>query len=50
MSLAAGCIGTVMTGIDVLAKFGKKLAIGATGALGVFVIVYFFLPAMTQGR
>jgi len=35
--------------IDVRAKFGERLAIGATGALGVFVIVYFFLPAMTRG-
>lgn len=51
MSLAAGGVATVMTGmIDVRAKFGKRLAIGATGALGVFVIVYFFLPAMTKGR
>jgi hypothetical protein len=51
MSLAAGGVATVMTGmIDVRARFGKRLAIGATGALGVFVIVYFFLPAMTQGQ
>jgi hypothetical protein len=48
MALAAGGVATVMTGmIDVRASFGKKLAIGATGALAVFVIVYFFLPAMT---
>ncbi|MCI0660323.1 MAG: hypothetical protein L0220_04545 [Acidobacteria bacterium] len=47
MSLAAGGVATVMTGmIDVRASFGKKLAIGATGALAVFVIVFFFLPAM----
>jgi hypothetical protein len=50
MALAAGGVATVMTGmIDVRASFGKKLAIGATGALAVFVIVYFFLPAMTSG-
>jgi VIT1/CCC1 family predicted Fe2+/Mn2+ transporter len=48
LALAAGGIATVMTGmIDVRASFGKKLAIGATGALAVFVIVFFFLPAMT---
>lgn len=51
MALAAGGVATVMTGmIDVRASFGKKLAIGATGALAVFVIVYFFLPAMTSGH
>jgi VIT1/CCC1 family predicted Fe2+/Mn2+ transporter len=49
MALAAGGVATVMSGmIDVRAKLGKRLAIGATGALGVLVIVYFFLPAMTQ--
>jgi hypothetical protein len=37
-----------MTGmIDVRVSFGKRLLIGATGAFAVFVIVYFFLPAMT---
>ena len=51
MSLAAGGVATVMQGmINVQAKFGRKLIIGATGALGVFVIVYFFLPAMIQPK
>jgi hypothetical protein len=47
MSLAAGGAATVITGmIDVQVSFGKRLAIGAAGALAVFVIVFFFLPAM----
>jgi hypothetical protein len=51
MALAAGGITTVMAGmINVRVSFGQRLTIGATGALGVFVIVYFFLPAMTAVR
>jgi len=49
LALAAGGFGTVLTGmINVTVTLGKRLLIGATGALGVFVIVYFFLPAMTH--
>jgi VIT1/CCC1 family predicted Fe2+/Mn2+ transporter len=46
LALAAGAFASVLSGmLNVRLKFGKRLAIGATGALAVFVIVYFFMPA-----
>jgi hypothetical protein len=49
LALAAGGFGTVFSGmLNVKLTLGKKLAIGATGALAVFVIVYFFAPAASQ--
>jgi hypothetical protein len=49
MALAAGGFASVLSGmLKVNLKFGTKAAIGATGALAVFVIVYFFVPAMSR--
>lgn len=49
LAIAAAGAATVMTGlIDVRATFGKQLVIGATGALAVFVIVFFNNPAVLQ--
>jgi VIT1/CCC1 family predicted Fe2+/Mn2+ transporter len=46
LALAAGGFGTVLSGIlNARLQFGKRVTIGATGALAVFVIVYFFMPA-----
>jgi hypothetical protein len=49
LSLAAGGFASVLSGmLDVRLNLAKKVAIGATGALAVFVIVYFFVPAMAR--
>jgi hypothetical protein len=49
LALAAGGFATVLSGmLNVRLNLGKKVAIGATGALAVFVIVYFFVPAMAR--
>ena len=49
MALAAGGIATTISGMmNVTMTLGKRIAIGATGALAVFVIVYFFVPAMAK--
>jgi hypothetical protein len=45
-SLGGGAIATEISGmINVNMKLGEKLAIGATGALAIFVILYLVLPA-----
>ncbi len=45
-SLGGGAIATEISGmIYVDMKFGTKVAIGATGALAIFVILYLVLPA-----
>ena len=45
-SLAGGAIATEISGmVKVNLSLGKKLTIGATGALAVFVILYLVLPA-----
>ena len=45
-SLAGGLIATEMPGmLKVNASLGKKLVIGATGTLAVFVLLYFFAPS-----
>jgi VIT1/CCC1 family predicted Fe2+/Mn2+ transporter len=47
LALAAGGVGTTISGmLNVNMKLGTRLVIGATGALAVFVIVYFFPPAL----
>jgi hypothetical protein len=47
LALAAGGFASVLSGmLSVRLNLTKKVAIGATGALAVFVIVYFFVPAM----
>jgi hypothetical protein len=47
MAIAAAGAATVMTGlINTKITLGKQLAIGATGALAVFVIVYLVNPAV----
>ena len=44
-SLGGGSIATEIPGmLNVNLSFGKKLAIGATGALAVFVILYLVAP------
>jgi hypothetical protein len=49
LALAAGGAATTLTGMmRVDLHFGKRIAIGATGALAVFVVVYFFVPAMAK--
>jgi hypothetical protein len=49
LALAAGGIATTISGmLNVNIKLGKRILIGATGALAVFVIVYFFVPAMAK--
>ncbi|MBZ5523285.1 MAG: hypothetical protein LAP21_13695 [Acidobacteriia bacterium] len=49
LALAAGGVATVLSGmLKVDLNLGKRAAIGATGALAVFVIVYFFVPAMAK--
>lgn len=45
-SLGGGAIATEIPGmLNVNLSFGQKLAIGATGALAVFVILYLVVPA-----
>jgi len=45
-SLAGGAIATEISGmINVNLKLGTKLTVAATGALAIFVILYFFVPA-----
>jgi hypothetical protein len=47
MAVAAAGAATVMTGlINTQVNLGKQIAIGATGALAVFVIVYLVNPAV----
>lgn len=49
LSLAAGGFGSFLSGmLNVRLNLAKRVAIGATGALAVFVIVYFFVPAMAH--
>ena len=46
-SLGGGLVASEIPGmLNVNLTFGKRVAIGATGALAVFVILYFMLPAM----
>src|SRR5260221_922596 len=47
LALAAGGFCSFLPGmLNVKLGIAKKVAIGATGALAVFIIVYFFVPAM----
>ena len=49
LSLAAGGVATTISGmLKVDLTFTKRAAIGGTGALAVFLIVYFFVPAMAK--
>lgn len=49
LALAAGGVATTISGmLKVSMQLGKRVLIGATGALAVFVIVYFFVPAMAR--
>jgi hypothetical protein len=49
LALAGGGVATTLTGmLKVNLTFGSKAAIAATGALAVFVILYFFVPAMSK--
>jgi hypothetical protein len=49
LALAAGGFASVLSGmLNVRLTLTSKVAIGATGALAVFVIVYFFVPAMAR--
>jgi hypothetical protein len=49
LALAAGGISTTISGmLKIDLTFTKRAVIGATGALAVFVIVYFFVPAMAK--
>jgi hypothetical protein len=49
LALAAGGFASVLSGmLNVRLNLTSKVAIGATGALAVFVIVYFFVPAMAR--
>jgi VIT1/CCC1 family predicted Fe2+/Mn2+ transporter len=46
LALAAGGFASALSGmLNVRLTLGSRVAIGATGALAVFVIVYFFMPA-----
>ena len=47
LALAGGAFATVISGLlDVKMKIGKQLAIGATGALAVFVLLLYSAPNM----
>lgn len=47
MAIAAGGFATTITGIlNVKAKLGTQLVVGATGAFGVIVLFYLFNPAV----
>lgn len=49
LALAAGGFSSVLSGmLNVRLNLNRRVAIGATGALAVFVIVYFFVPAMSR--
>ena len=49
MSLGAGGVASVIPGfLNVHLTLAKKLAVSAAGAMGIFVIVYFFVPSMTN--
>jgi VIT1/CCC1 family predicted Fe2+/Mn2+ transporter len=49
LALAAGGFATSLSGmLKVDMKLSKRVAIGATGALAVFTIVYFFTPALSH--
>jgi hypothetical protein len=49
LALAAGGFSSALPGLlNVKMRLSKRLVIGATGALAVFVIVYFFVPGMAQ--
>jgi hypothetical protein len=49
LALAAGGFASVLSGmLNVRLNLTSRVAIGATGALAVFVIVYFFVPAMAR--
>src|SRR5262249_3284998 len=46
VALGGGAFATEVSGmVNVNVNFGQRLAIGATGALAVFVILYFAVPA-----
>ena len=46
LSLGGGAFGTEISGmINVNLGLGTKLAVGATGAAAIFVILYFSVPA-----
>ncbi|WP_439397228.1 hypothetical protein ACRQ5Q_09040 [Bradyrhizobium sp. PMVTL-01] len=47
LAIATGAVATVISGlVNVRLSFGKQFAVGATGALAVFIIVYFKNPAI----
>jgi VIT1/CCC1 family predicted Fe2+/Mn2+ transporter len=49
LALAAGGFASFLSGmLNVRLSLKSKVVIGATGALAVFVIVYFFVPAMAR--
>ncbi|MCA1552054.1 hypothetical protein I6F36_35245 [Bradyrhizobium sp. BRP19] len=49
LALSAGAVSTVMSGlINVRLSFGKQLVVGATGAFAVFVITFFWNPAILE--
>jgi hypothetical protein len=49
LALSAGGFASVLSGmLDVRMNLSKRVIIGATGALAVFTIVYFFVPAMAH--
>jgi hypothetical protein len=49
VALAGGGVGAVIPGyLDVSLKAGARLALRAGGALGVFVVLYFWSPAHWQ--
>jgi len=49
IALGGGAFGTEISGmLKADLKFGQKVAISATGAAAVFVILFFFVPAPTE--
>lgn len=49
LALAAGGVATMMTGMLRLEmELSRRIAIGATGTFVVFMVVYFFIPAMAR--
>ena len=46
MALASGGVSTTISGmLNVNIKLGNQLVVGAAGALAVFVIAFFYVPA-----
>jgi len=49
LALAGGGVAAVIPGsLEITVKLGTKLALRAGGALAVFVVLYFWLPAPGQ--